>query len=75
MKNKIIVSRRNFLKKTSVGLGAGLIGTSALSCSQSFTESKNKLSREVCLASVDLKGGIIQYDLGILFRAQGAMQG
>jgi len=56
MKNKSIVSRRNFLKKTSVGLGAGLIGTSALSCSHSFTGSKIKLPREVCLASVDLKG-------------------
>jgi predicted amidohydrolase len=56
MKSKTTISRRNFLKNTSAGLGAGLIGTTALSCSHSFSSSKNKLPREVFLAGVDLKG-------------------
>ena len=56
MKDKIIVSRRNFLKKTSIGLGAGLAATSGLSCTENDIAGKSKLPREVCLASVDLKG-------------------
>jgi predicted amidohydrolase len=55
MKNKISVSRRNFLKKTSIGLGAGMVGASMLSCKPGFVGGENKLPREVCLASVDLK--------------------
>jgi len=56
MDNKGFVSRRNFLKKTSIGLGAGMVGTSVVSCTTDLADRKNKLPREVCLASVDLKG-------------------
>jgi len=55
MKNNKSVSRRNFLKKASVGMGSGILGTSVLSCNPGFTDRKNKLPREVCLVSVDLK--------------------
>lgn len=54
MKNKATISRRNFLKSTSAGIGGGLVGASLLSCSQS--SGGKKLSREACLVSVDLKG-------------------
>jgi beta-ureidopropionase len=52
MKNKTEVSRRNFLKKTSVGLGAGIIGVSMNSCGPG---EKNILPGQVRLASIDLK--------------------
>jgi beta-ureidopropionase len=55
MKNKTHVSRRNFLKKASVGLGGGIVGTSVLSCNPGFVDRKNKLPWEVCLVSIDLK--------------------
>jgi beta-ureidopropionase len=55
MKNKPWVSRRNFLKTASVGVGGGIIGTSVLSCNRGITDKKNKLPREVCLVSIDLK--------------------
>jgi predicted amidohydrolase len=56
MKNRLSVSRRNFLKKSSIGLGGGIIGSSVLSCSPGMAGAKTRLPREVCLVSVDLKG-------------------
>jgi hypothetical protein len=54
MKNKTNLSRRNFLKNTSLGIGGGLVGASLISCNSS--PGKRKMPREVCLASIDLKG-------------------
>jgi beta-ureidopropionase len=54
MKNKTNLSRRNFLKNTSLGIGGGLVGASLISCDSSG--GKRKMPREVCLASIDLKG-------------------
>lgn len=56
MKNKVNVSRRSFLKTSSIGLGAGLAATSGFSCTSSNAAGRNKSPREVCLASVDLRG-------------------
>jgi beta-ureidopropionase len=56
MKSNTNFSRRNFLINTSIGLGGGIIGSSVLSCRPGLAEGMNKLPREVCLASVDLKG-------------------
>jgi beta-ureidopropionase len=56
MKNERNVSRRNFLRQSSLGLGAGIVGTSIPSCMPGSLIEKNKLPREICLASVDLKG-------------------
>jgi beta-ureidopropionase len=56
MKNKIGVSRRNFLKKTTIGLGGGIVGVSVPSCKVNISSEKEKLPREVCVASIDLKG-------------------
>jgi beta-ureidopropionase len=56
MKNRTSVSRRNFLMKTSLGFGGGMIGSTILSCRPSMDQGKEKLPREICLASVDLKG-------------------
>ena len=50
------VSRRNFLKKSSLGIGAGVVGTSIPACTTHGSAGRSKLPREVCLASVDLKG-------------------
>jgi len=55
MKNITTVSRRNFLRNTSIGLGGGLVGTSMLSCRQGSALGEKKLPREVCLVGVDLK--------------------
>ncbi len=52
------VSRRNFIKRSSLGVGAGIAGVSSASAGamgDDLSESK-KLPREVCVASVDLKG-------------------
>ena len=54
MKNKRDLSRRNFLKNTSLGIGGGIVGTSMLSCSQASAGNRGKLPREVCIAAVDL---------------------
>jgi len=49
------VSRRNFLRQSSIGLGAGIVGTSLPSCKAAGLNDK-KLPGEIRLASVDLKG-------------------
>lgn len=49
------VSRRSFIRQSSFGLGAGIVGTSVTSCKTSAPHDK-KLPGEVRLATVDLKG-------------------
>ena len=56
MKNKAGVSRRNFLRQTSIGLGAGIVGVTVPSCNVNTSRENAKLPREVSVASVDLKG-------------------
>src|SRR5207249_1563675 len=63
MNNKKNVSRRNFLKNSSLGLGAGVVGVSipsTIAANRSTRTNngseKKRLPREVCVASVDLKG-------------------
>ena len=56
MSNEKNASRRNFLRQSSLGLGAGIIGASnPFILGDNFKENK-KLPREVCVASLDLKG-------------------
>ncbi len=52
MDNDNNISRRNFLKSSSLGLSAGIAGTSG----ENARDEKKKLPREICVASVDLKG-------------------
>ncbi len=56
MKNKSGVSRRNFLRQISLGLGAGLVGVTVPSCTSGNPVKIKKLPRQVCVASLDLKG-------------------
>jgi beta-ureidopropionase len=63
MSNRNNTSRRNFVKSTSISLGAGVLGVSIPSISTAQpsvrndrVDAKKKLPREVCVASVDLKG-------------------
>ncbi len=56
MKNGSGVSRRNFIRQTSVGLGAGIVGLSVPSCSSDNTVANGKMARRVSVASIDLKG-------------------
>jgi beta-ureidopropionase len=70
MNNEKKVSRRNFIKKSSLGLGtgslslsagslgfgAGIVSLSNLSTSTNHVNENKKLPTEVCVASVDLKG-------------------
>ncbi|MEI6047291.1 MAG: carbon-nitrogen hydrolase family protein [Bacteroidota bacterium] len=56
MKNKTGVSRRNFIKQTSLGLGAGIAGISITSCMTDVSGENSELPHEICVASIDLKG-------------------
>jgi len=60
MDNKNNASRRNFIKNSSLGLGGGILGISnPLMWSENSspgTVKDKKLLREICVASVDLKG-------------------
>jgi beta-ureidopropionase len=56
MKNKNDVSRRNFIRQTSLGLGAGIVGVSMPSCKANLQGETSRLPREICVAGVDLKG-------------------
>lgn len=49
-------SRRNFIRKTSLGIGAGIVGASLPSCSSGIQNVNSKLPREVSVASIDLRG-------------------
>ena len=57
MKNKITASRRSFIKKSSLGLGAGIVG---LGVSGPLIpigkETEKKPFREICVATIDLRG-------------------
>ena len=50
------VSRRNFIRQTSAGLGAGIVGMSLPACSSIAPSDSKKMARKVSVASVDLKG-------------------
>ena len=56
MKKPSSVSRRNFLRQTSAGLGAGLVGMAIPACSTSGQGESRKMARRVSVATVDLKG-------------------
>jgi predicted amidohydrolase len=49
------VSRRNFLKHSSLGLGAGLV-TAGVSSFKSPLAEEVKTPRKICVATIDLKG-------------------
>jgi beta-ureidopropionase len=56
MKKTSNVSRRNFIRQTSAGLGAGLVGLSIPACTTSGQIDGRKMARKVSVASIDLKG-------------------
>lgn len=56
MKKGLGVSRRNFIRQTSVGLGAGIVGMSLPACGSAIPAGNNKMARKVTAASIDLKG-------------------
>ena len=56
MNNRKNDSRRNFIKKSSLGLGAGLVGISNQSVSSAHVIQNKKLPREIRVATIDLKG-------------------
>lgn len=49
-------SRRNFIRQSSLGLGAGMVSISVPFRGEEKTIKSKKLPREVCVASIDLKG-------------------
>ena len=50
------ISRRNFIRKTSTGVGAGIVGISLNSCSNGGSSGGRAMARKVSVASIDLKG-------------------
>jgi beta-ureidopropionase len=56
MKIRSGFSRRNFIRQTSLGIGAGIVGASIPSCSSVIKNGNSKLPREVTVASIDLRG-------------------
>jgi beta-ureidopropionase len=50
------VSRRNFIRQTSAGLGAGIIGFTVPFCAAANHSANRQMARKVSVASVDLKG-------------------
>jgi beta-ureidopropionase len=56
MKSKNNLSRRFFLKSSTLGLGAGVIGTSLSSFKAFNLSGEVKLPRKLCVTSIDLKG-------------------
>jgi beta-ureidopropionase len=50
------VSRRNFLRKTTAGVGAGLVAISVPGCTTEAPPVGKKMARRVSVATVDLKG-------------------
>jgi beta-ureidopropionase len=55
MKKISSVSRRNFLRQTSVGLGAGLVGLSIPACTVAGQAESRQMARKVSVATIDLK--------------------
>ena len=56
MKNKNGFSRRNFIRQTSLGLGAGIAGVTIPSCDTAVQNENSRLPREVTVAGIDLRG-------------------
>lgn len=56
MKKTSSLSRRNFIRRTSTGLGAGIVGLSIPACGSAAQQPGRKMARRVSVASVDLKG-------------------
>jgi predicted amidohydrolase len=56
MKKVSNVSRRNFLRQTSTGVGAGFLALSIPACETYIPRQSNKMARRVSVASIDLKG-------------------
>jgi predicted amidohydrolase len=56
MKKINSVSRRNFIRQTSAGLGAGLVGLSIPACASTNAVESKKMARRVSVAGIDLKG-------------------
>src|SRR5687768_15936086 len=56
MQNKESASRREFLKKSSLGLGAGITGVSLAGGKNAAEADSNKLPREITVVGVDLVG-------------------
>ena len=56
MKKISRVSRRNFIRQTSAGLGAGLAGLSIPACAATGQAEGRKMARKVSVATIDLKG-------------------
>jgi beta-ureidopropionase len=50
------VSRRSFIRRTSTGLGAGLVGMSLSACTAASQSDSRQMARKVSIATVDLKG-------------------
>jgi len=56
MNGKYNVSRRSFIRRTSAGIGAGMVGSALPSCINEAQEGNNKLPWELNVASIDLRG-------------------
>ena len=56
MNNEKKVSRRGFLVKSSLGLGAGIAGVSLSSFNSPVSHDADKLPGQICVATIDLKG-------------------
>ena len=56
MKEMSGVTRRNFIRQTSAGLGAGIVGMSIPGCASTSPVEGKKMARRVSVASIDLKG-------------------
>lgn len=56
MKNEKNVSRRNFLKQTSLSVGAGITGAAMTSFKTDNSAENVILPRTICVATIDLKG-------------------
>jgi beta-ureidopropionase len=56
MKKINFVSRRNFIRQTSVGLGGGLAALSIPACTAAGAAESKAMARKVKVATVDLKG-------------------
>ena len=56
MKNEKNVSRRNFLIKSSIGLGVGIAGATMSSFKSDSSVENTKLGRKLSVVTIDLKG-------------------
>ncbi len=56
MKKISSFSRRNFIRQTSAGLGAGIVGFTVPACTAAPPSDGRQMARKVSVATVDLKG-------------------